>query len=179
MRKTKDILIIIFTFLVVFAIGFVLIGIYVIQDKYDGNTELSELNSNKKIESPIVGKWKVINSNVEPFQIISNGKKLYLNTIFEFLENGKHRVYETNKSEFFSSVSYRIDGQKLVMIDLDMVFNYGIENLTSDSLKLNIRKIPTYFWTDENLSDQKVKDKVSELQKSGVILELIKIKNGG
>lgn len=161
-------------------IAYILILIFFIgckseNKKYDFEQTITE----KEIKSPIIGKWKVTKSNVEPFQMISNGKKLYLNTVFEFLENGKHRVYENNKSDFFSSVSYRIDGQKLVMVDLDMVFEYGIENLTSDSLKLKIKKIPTYFWTDENLSDQRVQDKIAELQKSGVILELEKIKNGG
>jgi len=133
----------------------------------------------KEIKSPIVGKWQVTKSNIEPFEIIPNAKKLYLNTVFEFLENGKHRVYENNESDFFSSVSYRIDGQKLVMVDFDMVFEYEIENLTSDSLKLNIKNIPSYFWTDKNLSDQKVQDKIAELQKNGVIIELERIINGG
>ncbi|WP_053975902.1 hypothetical protein [Mangrovimonas xylaniphaga] len=162
-------------------ISYILILIVFIGCKSENKKSDFEQNikTEKQIKSPIIGKWKVIKSNVEPFQIISNGKKLYLNTIFEFSENGKHQVYEKNKSDFFSSVTYRIDEKKLIMVDLDMVFEYGIESLTTDSLKLKIKKIPTYFWTDENLSDQKVQDKIAQLQKGGVLLELEKIKNGG
>ncbi len=42
MKKTTDILIIIFTILVVSSIAFVIIGIFVIQDKYNGEPETAE-----------------------------------------------------------------------------------------------------------------------------------------
>ena len=53
MRRTKDILIFIFTFVVIFTIGFVLIGILVIQDKYEGEPEKTELKATK------VPSWKI------------------------------------------------------------------------------------------------------------------------
>ena len=88
MRKTKDILIFIFAFAVIFAIGFVIIGIFVIQDKYEHEPESTEI---KTSERPA---WKV---DLDTILETNNPKNLDLS---------KHQLFidTTRNSETFKKL---------------------------------------------------------------------------
>jgi hypothetical protein len=180
LKKTKDILIIVFAFLVVFAIGFVIIGINIIQDKYEGKSELTELNNSENVTSPIVGKWLVLNSTVLPFEHISYCDKLNLNSVFEFKKDRTLNVYEKLEGKTCTKdQTYKVRGMKLVILEWDVAFEYEIKKLTSDTLQIKIERTPSYFWTETDLSDRIVKEKLEDIKENGIIVTLERIKNGG
>jgi hypothetical protein len=145
-------------------------------------SENKKLNSQKEVitESPINGKWKVTNSTVLPFEHISYCDKLELNSVFEFKEDRTMNVYETVNGKICTKdQTFKVQGKKLEILEWDMIFDYEILELTSETLKLKIEQTPSYFWTESNLNDEKIKKELEEIKENGIIITLEKIKNGG
>ena len=141
-----------------------------------GQTETAE----KEINSPIVGKWKVINSTVLPFEHISYCDKLELNSVFEFKADQTLNVYESNDGKICTKdQTFKVRGKTLEILEWDMLFDYEIESLNSDTLKFKIDRTPDYFWTESNLNDEEIKNELEEIKQNGITITLIKIKNGG
>lgn len=137
-------------------------------------------NTGKKTESPINGKWKVINSTILPFEHISYCDKLELNSVFEFKTDGKLNVFESvGGKKCTKDQTYNVRGNKLGILEWDMAFDYEIVKLSSDTLKLKIDRTPKYFWTESNLNDEKIEKKLEEIKQNGIMITLEKIKNGG
>ena len=145
-------------------------------------SENKKVNPEKEviIESPINGKWKVINSTILPFEHISYCDKLELNSVFEFKKDRTLNVYETvNGKTCTKDQTFKVRGKKLVILEWDMVFEYNILELTSETLKLKIKRAPSYYWTESNLNDEKIKKELEEIKENGITITLKKIKNGG
>jgi hypothetical protein len=141
-----------------------------------------KVNSEKEVitKSLINGKWKVIKSTILPFEHISYCKKLELNSIFEFKENRTLNVYEkVNGKICTKDQTFRVRGKKLRILEWDMIFEYDILELTSETLELKIKRAPSYYWTESNLNDEKIKKELEEIKENGIILTFEKIKNGG
>lgn len=137
-------------------------------------------NTEKKSESPINGKWKVINSTILPFEHISYCDKLELNSVFEFKIDGKLNVFESlDGKKCTKDQTFKVRGKKLGILEWDMAFEYEIMELTVESMKLKIKRTPSYYWTESNLNDEKIKTELEEIKENGIILTLEKIKNGG
>jgi|TARA_B110000240_G_C13287335_1_gene362722 hypothetical protein len=145
-------------------------------------SENKKVNTEKEAitESPINGKWKVINSTILPFEHISYCKKLELNSVFEFKKDRTLSVYETiNGKTCTKNQTFKVRGKKLEIFEWDMIFDYEIMELTAESLKLKIKRTPSYYWTESNLNDEKIKTELEEIKENGIIITLEKIKNGG
>ena len=141
-----------------------------------------KVKSEKEVitESPINGKWKVINSTILPFEHISYCDKLELNSVFEFKKDRTLNVHETvNGKTCTKDQTFKVRGKKLMILEWDMVFEYNILELTSETLKLKIKRAPSYYWTESNLNDEKIKKELEEIKKNGITITLKKIKNGG
>jgi hypothetical protein len=137
-------------------------------------------NTEKKSESPINGKWKVINSTILPFEHISYCDKLESNSVFEFKIDGKLNVFESlDGKKCTKDQTFKVRGKKLGILEWDMAFEYEIMELTVESMKLKIKRTPSYYWTESNLNDEKIKTELEEIKENGIILTLEKIKNGG
>lgn len=127
--------------------------------------------------NPIVGKWQVQNSTVLPFEHISYCKELNLNSIFEFKGDKSLNVYEELEGELCTKdQSYNVKDGKLNIIEWDMLFSYEIRTLNSDTLILNIDRTPTYFWTEANLNDSKIKEILQDIKENGITITLTKFK---
>ena len=145
-------------------------------------SENKKVNSEKEVivESPIIGKWKVINSTFLPFEHISYCKKLELNSVFEFKKDRTLNVYETIDGKICTKdQTFNVRGKKLVILEWDMVFEYQIAELTTESLKLKMKRTPSYFWTESNLNDEKTMKRAEEIRRKGIIITMEKIKNSG
>ena len=154
-----------------------LLGIFI---GYKTENKKATIENEKIVESPINGKWKVINSTVLPFEHISYCKKLELNSVFEFKKDRTLKVYEKlNGKSCTKDQTFKVRGKKLVIIGWDMIFEYDIVELNTETLKLKIKRTPSYFWTESNLNDEEITKKLDEIKESGIILTLEKIKNGG
>jgi hypothetical protein len=137
-------------------------------------------NTEKKSESPINGKWKVINSTILPFEHISYCDKLELNSVFEFKTDGKLNVFESlDGKKCTKDQTYKVRGNKLGILEWDMAFDYEIMKLSTDTLELKIDRTPSYFWSESNLNDEKIKKELEKIKQNGIIISLEKIKNGG
>ena len=98
-------------------------------------------NTEKKSESQINGKWKVISSTILPFEHISYCDKLELNSVFEFKTDGKLNVFESlDGKKCTKDQTFKVRGKKLGILEWDMAFEYEIMELTAESLKLKISK---------------------------------------
>jgi hypothetical protein len=75
--------------------------------------------------------------------------------------------------------TFRVRGKKLRILEWDMIFEYDILELTSETLELKIKRAPSYYWTESNLNDEKIKKELEEIKENGIILKLEKIKNVG
>jgi len=60
-----------------------------------------------------------------------------------------------------------------------MLFEYQIVELTTEILKLKMKRTPSYFWTESNLNDEKTMKRAEEIRRKGIIITMEKIKNGG
>ena len=128
----------------------------------------------------ILGKWLVVNSTILPFEHISYCEKLYLEAVFEFTADHTLNIYDSlNGKTCTENQTFKVQGNKLGIVESDMAFDYKIEKLTSDSLQLRIKRIPNYFWTEANLNDQEIKEKLEEMKENGILVTLENIKNGG
>ena len=145
-------------------------------------SENKKVNSEREVitESLINGKWKVTNSTVLPFEHISYCKKLELNSVFEFKKDRTLNVYETiNGKTCTKDQTFKVRGKKLEILEWDMIFDYQIVELTAERLKLKIKRTPSYFWTESNLNDEKIKMELEKIKENGIIITLEKIINGG
>ncbi len=141
-----------------------------------GKTVISE----KKSKSLINGKWKVINSTVLPFEHISYCEKLELNSVFEFKTDQTLNVYKSPKGKACTKdQTFKVRGKKLEILEWDMIFDYEIMKLTSDTLELKIKRIPSYFLAEGILNALNFEKKLKEIKENGIIITLENIKNGG
>lgn len=124
------------------------------------------------IDHPIIGKWKVIHSNLIPFEHISYCEKLYEGSIFDFNKWGKLKVYPKNKSRNCNKKqNFYIDSTRIQIIEWDMSISYEIKIITTDTLQFKSEYFPSYLIdVDDPILDEKIK-------KEGVIVTLIKMHN--
>jgi hypothetical protein len=141
-------------------------------------------NSDNIFYNQIQGKWRVIESNILPFEHFQSCGKLGINTIFEFDDLRKMKVYSNkNMKQVCSEIqTYGLNGNNdLVIMIYDFGISYEILKLTTDSLFLKTNKVPRDLY---NKSKTLVKgdaelDKINEIKNNGIIIKLTKIKNGG
>jgi len=144
---------------------------------------LLSCNGQKRQELPktelyknLIGKWKVIESNITPFEHISYCDKLDLLSIFEFDKYGVLRVYENekNKNNCNEYQTFKIEDSKINIWEHDFGFDYQILKLDSDSLILKTDRILSYQYESKELKDfnNKIIDSISE---KGMIIKMIKI----
>ena len=129
--------------------------------------------SNKKEakETLILGKWKVVQANITPYEHISFCEKLGLGAIFEFQKDSVLNVYPKKGEKMCNrSQVYRIWQGDIQITEIDMVFLYDIEMLTTDTLKIKMNHVPHYF----NTMNHPKGINIEELKKEGVKLTLIK-----
>jgi hypothetical protein len=118
-----------------------------------------------KRERNVYGKWQVVNSTHLPFEHISYCENLNLNSIFEFKKDQTLEVYEAENSETCTKdQTFKVIGTKLQIIEWDMVFDYEIQILNNDTLKFKIDRIPNNFWSQPNLNDSIVSEKIKEFK---------------
>jgi len=124
-----------------------------------------------KNNSPLIGKWEVIQANITPFEHISFCEKLGLGAMFEFQKDSVINVYpKAGKKVCNRDQVYWIWKGNIRITEIDMVFLYKIEMLTTDTLKINMNQVPHYFNSMKHAEDVNVE----ELKKEGVQLTLIK-----
>ena len=89
-------------------------------------------------------------------------------------------MYESNDGKVCTKdQTFKVRGKTLEILEWDMLFDYEIESLNSDTLKFKIDRTPSYFWTESNLNDEKIKNELEEIKQNGITITLMKIKNGG
>jgi hypothetical protein len=115
-------------------------------------------NGNERITKTewIIGKWKVTNSDFLPFEHISFCENLNINSIFEFKEDGILKVYNS-KSESKNcneTQSYRIEKNKIVILEYDMFFEYEIISKSKNKLTLRIAHFPNSMYEKNKLSEK-------------------------
>ena len=124
----------------------------------------------------LAGKWKVIASNVLPFEHISYCKKLGLGALFIFDEKGQLKVFTSNtaKENCNSSQIFSADSSEIVFGEGDMVFSYSLLKLTNDSLIFRNPHTPQYLFL--GAVQTKTEDSIINLiSKEGVIVKLVKL----
>ena len=127
----------------------------------------------------LTGKWKVVSSNVLPFEHISFCKNLNLNSLFIFDINGRINVFQTDTSKK-SCITYQkfsVDSSKITFVEGDMVFFYDLLKLTKDSLIFRNTDFPKYLISEKNLTPEK-DSLINLIKKEGVIVKLVKMNNG-
>ena len=129
----------------------------------------------------INGKWEVVNSSFLPFEHISFCDKLELGAIFNFQINGKLKVYNKGEKESCNDEQYfELDSTQIVIQEWDMIFNYEINKLSTDTLIFKINRIPSYMFEDS--LDVKIRSKINiddpsfyrRIKTEGIIVELVK-----
>ncbi|NRD20953.1 hypothetical protein HNV08_12925 [Winogradskyella eckloniae] len=128
----------------------------------------------------LIGKWKVTHSNFLPFEHPSFCERMELNSIFEFDEYGILRVYLNKKTKQNCNdyQKFWIDGTELIAFEYDVGFPYEILKLTSDSLIIKSKIVPTYLFKEENIKTVKdfEGDDIKFIRKNGIIITLKKEK---
>ncbi|MCO6499441.1 MAG: hypothetical protein J5I47_03570 [Vicingus serpentipes] len=136
------------------------------------NSSEKVIHSNGTSKTPsLMGKWEVVEANIIPFEHISYCEKLDLGTVFEFQKDSALHVYpKAGEKACTTDQVYRISKGNLQITEIDMVFIYNIETLTSDTLKLKMNRVPSYFDTMKHPESVDV----AQLKKEGVKLTLVK-----
>ena len=127
---------------------------------------------NSETNNWIIGKWKVTSSEFLPFEHISYCENLNINSIFEFSENGNLKVYtsENDKLNCNQTQSYRVEKNKIVILEYDMLFDYEIISKSNNELKLRITHFPNSMFDKIKLS----KTELENVRKNGFKISLSK-----
>lgn len=126
----------------------------------------------------LTGKWKVVAASLLPFEHISFCKKLNLAASFEFNKNAQVKVFETDTSKQ-SCVTYQTfsaDSSKITFQEGDMVFEYPLLKLTTDSLIFRNPYVPRYLI--EQFTHASPDSTIEAIKQNGVIVKLVKVNNG-
>ena len=128
----------------------------------------------KETNDWIIGKWKVTNSDFLPFEHISFCENLDINSIFEFSENGNLKVYtsENDKKNCNETQSYRVEKNKIVILEYDMLFEYEIISKSNSELKLRITHFPNSMYDKIKLTETELEN----VRKNGFKISLSKEK---
>ena len=130
----------------------------------------------------IIGEWKLIESNVLPFDHGYDCKNLELNSIFTFDKYGIIKVYENDsKNKNCNNLqAFRIEENILSVFDGHVIPSYEILKLKSDTLVLKLENfIPTRLEDEQSkipLNNGKLIPEIDFILNNGIILKLIKIK---
>ena len=128
----------------------------------------------KETNDWIIGKWKVTSSDFLPFEHISYCENLNINSIFEFSENGNLKVYtsENDKKNCNETQSYRVEKNKIVILEFDMLFEYEIISKSNNELKLRITHFPNSMYDKIKLTETELEN----VRKNGFKISLSKEK---
>ncbi len=120
----------------------------------------------------IIGKWKVTNSDYLPFEHISFCENLNINAIFEFSDNGNLKVYssENDKKNCNETQSYRVEKNKIVILENDMLFEYEIISKSKSKLKLRVTHFPNSMYDKVKLTENELEN----VRKNGFKISLSK-----
>jgi len=146
-----------------------------------GSCKNSTTNVLDETNSKLNGKWEVVKASFVPFEHISFCEKLMIGAIFNFENNGKLTVFNKGeKSNCNQEQYFELDSNIIRIQEWDMLFNYEIEELNSDSLVFVIKRIPSYIFEDSLdiviESGIKIDDPnfYSRIKKEGIKIELAK-----
>jgi hypothetical protein len=135
-----------------------------------------------KLTNDLIGNWKVVESNLLPFEHISFCKDLGINSIFNFNESGILKIYKDHETNRHCNEKqlFWTDSLKLIIFEYDVGFDYDIIKLDDDSLILRNYWYPDWIYNESTILDTMVefKDEYKELNQTGIIIKLTKI-NGG
>lgn len=99
------------------------------------------------------GRWKVIESSFAPFEHVSYCDKLEIGSIFSFGTDGSLKVYNNGNTENCNGEQfYELDSNFIQIQEWDMLFNYELEKLVSDTMIFRIRRIPSHIYETENIN---------------------------
>lgn len=114
----------------------------------NSKTQILESSSNM-----LNGKWEVIESSFAPFEHVSFCEKLEIGSIFSFGREGSLKVYNNGDSKNCNGEQfYELDSNLIQIQEWDMLFNYELEKLVSDTMIFRIRRIPSHIYETENIS---------------------------
>lgn len=135
-----------------------------------------------KLTNDLIGRWKVVESNLLPFEHISFCKDLGINSIFDFNESGILKIYKDQETNQHCNEKqlYWTDSLKLIIFEYDVGFDYDILKLDNDSLILRNYWYPDWIYNESTILDSIIefKDEYKELKQTGIMTKLTKI-NGG
>ena len=135
-----------------------------------------------EIQNDLIGKWEVFNSTFLPFEHISFCDTLGIGSTFNFKSNGELEVfYPDKKANCNAQQNFELDSNYIRMQEWDMLFNYEIIKLNSDSLSFKIRRIPSYVFEDS--LEVVIKSEIqptdqnfyTRIKKEGIVVNLMKI----
>lgn len=128
-------------------------------------------------DDPIVGKWEVIHSTLNPFDHISYCSKLTEGAHFVFNKENKLLVYPKNQQAHCNdNQSYSITSTQIEILEFDMIFFYDLIELNSETLKIKINRVPKYVYEDSFTPPGNDPDFLNKLRKEGILLSLKKVK---
>jgi hypothetical protein len=136
--------------------------------------ELPKVDLQKKIQ----GTWKVYNSTYLPIEHSSFCKYLMLNSIFEFLPDSTLVVRDTMNAIPCNRdlpQRYFVKDSIIKFMEWDMMFDYTLLRLTSDSLKFRINRIPSMMYVRDYLDTADHKREVEFYKKNGIVVSLVRI----
>lgn len=145
------------------------------------NAKIENSREPRSENHAIVGSWIVTGSNIIPFDHISFCKDISLNSVFEFDENGCLRVVDSKTGAYCNteiSQSYHVKGNVLKMSECDMLFEYKIQKLNSDTLVLRIDRIPEHYYTDTIQNEIKMENELREISTNGINVTFVRLKRG-
>jgi hypothetical protein len=130
------------------------------------------------LQKKVQGTWQVRGTTHQPIEHKSFCKHLMLNSIFEFLPDSTLVVRDT-----MNAIPCNRDWpQRYFMVDstirireFDMLFEYKLLRLTSDSLRFRIEETPSMFYLREDIDSEEWKKELEFYKKNGVVVSLVRI----
>jgi regulatory protein YycH of two-component signal transduction system YycFG len=125
-KNIKKILILVFVLLIIVLSWFFIKN----QDNYNNPTWIQ-------------GKWKVVNSEILPFEHISYCENLNIGSVFNFKRNNVLKVYETKDSlkNCNEHQTYRVNTDSITVLESDFIFGYKIISHSTNNLVLASNRI--------------------------------------
>ena len=113
-------------------------------------------------DKSVHGRWVVFKSDYLPFKHISYCENLNLNSVFEFKSDSTLKVYtkESDSMNCNQEQSYTHRGNRVIITEYDMVFDYEILRNFHDTLVLRPSHVPSGMW--DNLNSKAEMDSLSK-----------------
>lgn len=158
-----------------YIISMILISLFLIGCKSKTSNVLSP-----KI-TKLNGKWEVVKSSFVPFEHISFCETLEIGSIFIFEDSGELKVFNKGENKNCNGEQYfELDSNLITIQEWDMIFNYEIKKLESDSLIFVIRRMPSFIFEDsidvKVVSDVAITDPnfYSKFRQEGIEVKLVR-----